>query len=342
MNEETTLNFGIISVFPPAASALDKLRLAEEQSFDYFWVCDSHVIWNECYSLLGWLAGMSRSPRMRFGTMVTNPVSRDPITIASAFATLNQITDGRVVCGIGRGDSAVRVLNRKPATVAATENAATLIRHLGSGDPAMVDGSEVRIEWARSGPLQVYVAAYGPRMLQVAGRAGSGVILECADPHFIAWALEHVRRGATEAGRDPTDLSVVISTATYVSDDMSKARDKVRALGAVVGNHVAEVLRNVGPEGMLPELAAMVAQRGEYDYHQHVVSGAGHADYVSDEMIERLCIVGSAEQCAERLRGLGRLGVTHVNFYAQTDDFDEQMRIYGREIIPGLRAARTH
>ena len=332
------LKFGIISLFPPASSALEKMRLAEEQDFDYFWVCDSHVIWNECYSLLGWLAGLSRSPRMRFGTMVTNPGSRDPIVIASAFATLNQITGSRVECGIGRGDSVVRVLNRRPATVAVTEAAVALIRTLGSGEAAKVEGSEIRLEWAGARPLPVYVAAYGPRMLEVAGRVGSGVILECADPHFIVWALGHVRSGAVSAGRDPHELAVVISTSTYVSSDKAKARDKVRSFGAVVGNHIAEVLRNAGPDSLPRELTAIVDRRGAYDYHQHVVSGASHAEYIDDDVIDRLCIVGSADECAERLRGLEALGVSHVNFYAQVDDFDAQMRTYGREIIPRLRA----
>ncbi len=330
------MKFGIISVFPPAQSALGLLRLAEDEEFDHLWVCDSHVIWNECYSLLGWLAGMSRKPSMRFGTMVTNPVSRDPIVVASAFATLNQITGGRVECGLGRGDSVVRVLNRRPANVAATEQAAELIRRLGSGEPATVDGSEARIEWA-AGRLPVYVAAYGPRMLQVAGRAGDGVIIECADEHFITWALENVRRGAREAGRDPASLSVVVSTSTYISDDKAKARDKVRTLGAVVGNHIAEVMRNSGPESMPPEMAAIVAQRSEYDYHKHVVQGAEHASYISDEVFARLCIVGAATECVEKLRRLEAIGVTHVNFYAQTDDFEEHMRTYGREILPRLR-----
>ena len=334
------LSFGIISVFPPAASALHWLRLAEEQDFDYFWVCDSHVIWNECYSLLGWLVGNSGSPTMRFGTMVTNPVSRDPVVLASAFATLNDVTGGRVECGIGRGDSAVRVLNRRPATVASTEAAAALIRALGSGDPAEVDGSEVRFEWAPSAALPVYVAAYGPRMLEMAGRVGDGVIIECADPFFIGWALEHVRRGARQAGRDPSRLKVVASTATYVSEDRALARDKVRALGAVVGNHVAEVLRNSGPASMPAELASMIASRGEYNYHQHVVAGASHADYVADEFIDRLCIVGTADECVGRARALEALGVTHLNFYAQVEDFDAQMRLYGREILPRLRSAR--
>jgi probable F420-dependent oxidoreductase len=331
------MKFGIVTVFPPVENALANLRLAEEAGFDQLWVTDSHVIWNECYSLLGWLVGQSRSDGMRFGTMVTNPVTRDPIVIASAFATLNQITGGRVECGLGRGDSVVRVLNRRPGTVSATEAAANLIRALASGDATTVDGAEVRLDWVTPNRLPVYVAAYGPRMLEVAGRSGDGVIIECADPVFINWALDHFRRSALEAGRDPKRLSVVVSTATYVSQDKAAARNKVRALGALVGNHIAEVIRNVGPEAFPPEIKAIVERRVEYDYHQHVVSGASHANYVSDDVVDRLCIVGTADECAERLRGLEALGVTHVNFYGQVDDFEEQMRTYGRDILPAMR-----
>ena len=332
------MKYGIVTVFPPAQAALDNLRLAEDAGFDYLWVTDSHVLWNECYSLLGWLAGMSRSDTMRFGTMVTNPVSRDPITVASAFATLNQITGGRVECGLGRGDSVVRVLNRRPGTVAATEAAAILIRELAGGRTAQVDESDVRLPWVEPNRFPVYLAAYGPRMLEVAGGSGDGVIIECADPTFISWALDHFRRSAHQAGRDPSQLSVIVSTATYISSDKAAARNKVRSLGALVGNHIAEVMRNSGPDVFPPEIRGMIERRGEYNYHQHAVSGAAHADYVTDDVVDRLCIVGSSDECAQKLRELEALGVTHVNFYAQVDDFDAQMRTYGREVLPVMRA----
>jgi probable F420-dependent oxidoreductase len=335
------LKFGMTSIFPPVASALEKLRLAEELDFDNFWVADSHVIWNEVYSLLGWLVGNSRSDHIKLGTLVTNPVSRDPIVIASAFATLNQQAgSGRLVCGIGRGDSAVRVLNRRPASVADTERAVEIIRTLASGRPIELDGVRVQIEWA-SGQIPMYVAAYGPRMLEVAGRVGDGVIIECADPHYVAWALEHVRRGARAAGREPSELAVVSSTATYISEDRETARDQVRSHGAVVGNHVAEVLRNSGLRSLPQELAAFMEGRTEYDYRKHAHLNAPHADYVSDAVIDRVCIVGTVADCAEKLQTLATLGVTHVNFYAQTDDFETMMRKYVREVIPKLRSTEA-
>ena len=109
----------------------------------------------------------------------------------------------------------------------------------------------------------------------------------------------------------------------------------------MVGNHVAEVLRNSGPDSMPADLAAFVQDRPEYDYSQHVHQGAVHARYVPDEVIDRLCLVGPPEECERRLRQLADVGVTHVNFYVQADDHAAQMEVYARDIIPRLRAHAT-
>lgn len=335
------MKFGIVSMFPPARAALDKLRLAERLDFDTFWVCDSHVIWNECYSLLGWLAGQSGSARIEFGTMVTNPVSRDPIVLASAFATLQDVTDGRMLCGIGRGDSAVRVLNRRPSKVKDMESTVSLIDRLARGATMGTGPDATRIDWATGAKVPVYVAAYGPRMLELAGRVGDGVIIECGDVHYISWALERVHRGARAAGRDPSELAVIASTATYVSDDLEAARAQVRPFGALVGNHVAEVIRNNGRDSMPADLEAFVAERPGYDYMHHVRTDSDQSHYIPDDIIDRLCLVGPAENCVARLNELAEHGVTHVNFYAQTENYQEQMETYASEIIPQLRAKLT-
>lgn len=334
------MKFGIISIFPPPESARNYMRVAERLDFDTFWVCDSHIIWNECYTLLGWLAAQLESPTMTLGTMVTNPVTRDPIVLASALATLQDVTSGRMLCGIGRGDSSVRVLKRHPGTVAALADAVEMIRTLTAGAPVSVDGSEVQIPWTNGLAVPMYIGAYGARAFQAAGRVGDGVVVECADPHFIAWGLEHVRRGAAEAGRELTDFSVVLTTSTFVTDDQDRARDEVRSVAALVGNHVAEVIRNTGKNSLPPEMEALIAGRPEYDYLHHVRHDTDQAAYLAPEVVDRLCIVGSVERCAERIRELSDLGVTHVNFYAQTADFEEQMGIYSREISPLVRG--TH
>ncbi len=333
------MRFGIVSIFPPVSDALDRLRLAELLNFDNFWVCDSHVIWNECYSLLGYLIGRSQKPDMQFGTMVTNPVSRDPLVVASAFATLRDLAgDGRLACGIGRGDSAVRVVRRHPAKIAEIEMAMRLIQDLTGGKAVTIDGStDVVMPWVSGTPVPVYAAAYGARMLEAAGRTADGVIIECADPHYISWALGHVRRGREGAGRDMSGFAVVSCTATYVSADIEKARDEVRPFGAVVGNHVAETLRNTGTNSLPPELEAFIAGRPGYDYYKHVHTDSAQAGYVPDDVIERLCIVGAIDRCAERVGELREAGVTHLNFYAQTENFDEHMKLYADHVLPAYR-----
>jgi alkanesulfonate monooxygenase SsuD/methylene tetrahydromethanopterin reductase-like flavin-dependent oxidoreductase (luciferase family) len=212
------------------------------------------------------------------------------------------------------------------------------VRHRARGDDVTIDGVSACIDWATGVRVPVYVAAYGPKMMHLAGRVADGVIIECADPHYIAWAVERVRRGAEEAGRDPSELHVISSTATFVSDDLDHAREQVRPLGAVVGNHVAEVLRNNGSDSLPPELEAFIAERPDYDYLHHVKSDTDQSSYVSDEIIDRLCLIGTPDHCAERVRELAGLGVTHVNFYAQTDDYDRQMEIWAESIIPQLRS----
>ncbi|GAB7007696.1 TIGR03842 family LLM class F420-dependent oxidoreductase [Nocardioides sp. AN3] len=333
------MKFGIISVFPPAARAVELLQLAERLDFDDFWVADSHVIWNEVSALMGYLAGQSTSTTMRFGMMVGNPVSRDPLVVASAMATLRQILgEGRVLCGMGRGDSVVRVVGRKPSTISELESAMKLIRTTTSGDTATVDdGTDVHMPWVSGKAIPVIAAAYGPRMLAAAGRSADGVIIECADPSYISWAMDHVRAGAAEVGRDLTDFEVVAANATCVSENLDQARETVRPFGAVIGNMVAEIMRNVGANNLPPDFEALNNSRTEYDYYKHVHSDTAQADYVPDEMIDRLTIIGTAERCAERVRELEAVGVTRICFYSQTSSYEADMMQYSEHVLPLFR-----
>lgn len=211
------MKFGVSQGFSPLSGALEILRAAEDAGFDQYWLFDSHIIWLEAYSSLGWLIAQSRNDRMQFGTCVTNPVTRDSAVVASAFATLNQVTGGRMICGIGRGDSSVRVRKRKPANLADVEHAIELIRTVGSGKPMEdEEGAKVHMEWAEH-RVPLYVAAYGPKALRLAGRVGDGVIFQVADPFFIEWGMQFVREGAEEAGRNPEDIVIHCAAATYIS-----------------------------------------------------------------------------------------------------------------------------
>ncbi len=241
-------------------------RQAEQAGFGYGWLFDSHVLWLEPYPLLTLMA--LNTKRMRLGTCVTNPASRDPSVTASALATLNLISGGRMDLGIGRGDSARRVLGKKPTTLARLEEAVRIIKDLATGAPTDYDGEQIQMEWAR-GDLPVWIAGYGPKALHLTGRLADGVILQFADPHLIKWCMGFVREGAEAAGRDPNSIRVMAAAPVWVSDDLATAREHVRWFPALVSNHVMDLIARYDPAELPPELTAYVRDRSGYDYLHH-------------------------------------------------------------------------
>jgi probable F420-dependent oxidoreductase len=272
--------------------------------------------------------------------MVTNPNTRDPIVTASAFATLSQITGGRMICGIGRGDSVVRVLKRRPANLAVLEESINLIRTLGRGDRLELDGVPVQIEWAEGG-FPIYVAAYGPKALRLAGRVGDGVIFQVADPYFIQWGMDQVRAGAEEVGRDLSGFTIHCAAATFISSDRDEAREHVRWFPALVGNHIADVLRHHSAEELPSDLFDYVQSRVSYNYLEHGHPGAEHSKYVPDEIVDRFCVVGTEEECAAKLVELAQLGVCEFNIYPYVPDLQGVIEAYGKRIRPAVNSGVT-
>lgn len=314
-------------------------RQAEAEGFGYGWVFDSHVLWQEPYPLLTLMALNSR--RMRLGPCVTNPVVRDPTVTASLFATLNRISGGRMDMGIGRGDSSRRVMGKKPTTLENLEETVRIVRELTAARPIVYDGHPIQMPWADSGVPPVWVAGYGPKALRCAGRIGDGVILQFSDPHLIKWCLGFVREGAEEAGRDFSKIRVMSATAVWVSDDINAARDRVRWFPALVSNHVVDLVARYKPEELPPELTAYIRDRQNYDYLHHAEVGSGNAGFVSDEVVDRFCIVGTAEQHVRRLLELQSQGVHQFNIYLMCGEEEQILRIYGRDIIPQLGATKA-
>src|SRR5436189_553753 len=189
-------------------------RQAEAAGFDYGWLFDSHVLWREAYVLLTLMA--QATERMRLGTCVTNPATREPSVTASALAVLNEVSGGRMDLGIGRGDSARRVLGKPPTTIATLEEAIHVIRDLVEGRAVTYEGTELQLPWAGGWRLPVWVAGYGPMALAMTGRVADGVILQLADPDLIRWFVGQVREAAAAAGRDPASIKVQAAAAAYV------------------------------------------------------------------------------------------------------------------------------
>ena len=331
------LDFGItLMPDPPTSRIVELTRRAEAQGFSYGWLFDSHLLWMEPYPLLTLMA--LNTERMRLGTCVTNPGTREPSVTASAFATLNEISGGRMVMGIGRGDSARRVMGKPPTTLTTLEAAIHEIRALASGQPSNDDGHAVEIKWAR-GDLPIYVAAYGPKALKLAGRVGDGVILQFADPELIRWCLQFVREGAEEAGREWSTYRVMSAAPTFISDDLGAAREQVRWFPAMVSNHVVDLVSKYPLDQLPPALTLYVRDRPGYDYQEHGRVGAHHAGFVTDEVTDRFCVIGTVQQCRQRLQDLVEAGVNEFNIYLMTDEKERTLDTYGREVIPHFAAA---
>jgi probable F420-dependent oxidoreductase len=270
--------------------------------------------------------------------MVTNPATRDWTVTASLFATLNEMFGNRTICGIGRGDSAVRVTNGKPTSLATMREAIAVIRGLANGEEVEYQGSTLRLAWNAESRLDIWVAAYGPKALALAGEVGDGFILQLADPDIAAWSIKAVRDAATRAGRDADAIKFCVAAPAYVGDDLAHQRDQCRWFGGMVGNHVADIVGRYGAGGgeVPAALTDYIEGRHGYDYNQHGRAGNTHANFVSDEVIDRFCIFGSPDAHATRLHELAALGVDQFAIYLQHDAKETTLQAYGDHVIPAL------
>ncbi|MGE0883094.1 MAG: TIGR03842 family LLM class F420-dependent oxidoreductase [Blastocatellales bacterium] len=304
---------------------------AENNGFAYGWIFDSHVLWQDPYPLMTLMA--ANTERLRMGTCVTNPAVRDWTVTASLLATLNRISGGRMDCGIGRGDSSRRVMGKRPTTLADLEACVQTIRDLTAGKKITYEDKEIQMPWADAGVPPIWVAGYGPKALRCAGKIGDGVILQFADPHLIKWCLQFVREGAEEAGRDFSKIKVMSAAPVWVSDDLATARERVRWFPAMVGNHVADLVSKYKPEELPAELTAYIKDRKGYDYLHHGEVGSSNAEFVTDEVVDRFCIVGPVEEQVRRLKELESVGVTQFNIYLMCGDEEQTVEIYGQEVM---------
>jgi len=335
------MDFGVVlQTNPPAARVIDLAVRAEQLGFSHVWTFDSHILWEEPFVIYSQILAATR--KVHVGPMVTNPATRDWTVTASLFATLNEMYGNRTVCGIGRGDSAVRVTNGKPTSLSTLREAIAVIRELANGRTANYHGSTIRFPWGAQSSLEVWVAAYGPKALQLAGEVGDGFILQLADPDIARWMIDAVRSAADDAGRDPNSLTFCVAAPAYVGPDLAHQRDQCRWFGGMVGNHVADIVERYGedPAAKIPvALTDYIKDRQGYDYNEHGRAGNTHTGFVPDDVIDRFCLLGPADAHVERLVALRDLGVDQFALYLQHDSKTATLEAYGDVIIPSINEA---
>ena len=330
------MDFGLVlQTDPPASAVVDTMRRAEQLGFSHGWTFDSHVLWQEPYVIYS--AILAETSRLTIGPMVTNPGTRDWSVTASLFATLNDMFGNRTVCGIGRGDSARRVIGQPPVTLATMSEAMQVIKGLAEGREVMLHGAPLRIPWVRNGKLEIWMAAYGPKALALVGQQADGFILQTADPDIARWTVGSVRAAAQEAGRDPDALTICVAAPAYVGTDVAHQRDQLRWFGGMVGNHVADLVARYGENGPVPhELTDYIKGREGYDYAHHGKAGNPSTDFVPDAIVDRFCLLGPAEAHLDRLRELAGIGADQFAIYLMHDQPAETLAAYGDTIIPAL------
>ncbi|MBF0672456.1 MULTISPECIES: TIGR03842 family LLM class F420-dependent oxidoreductase [unclassified Salinibacterium] len=334
------MDFGaVLQTNPPSARTVQLAKLAEAHGFSHVWTFDSHLLWQEPYVIYSRI--LAETDKVIVGPMVTNPATRDWTVTASTYATLNEMYGNRTICGIGRGDSAVRVTNGAPTTLKTLRESIHVIRELANSRPVEYNGATLQFPWSKGSKLDVWVAAYGPLALKLTGEVGDGFILQMADLDVAEWMIKTVRDAAANAGRDPMSIKFCVAAPMYITDDADAARahmrDQCRWFGGMVGNHVADIVAKYGEGSAVPKaLTDYIKGREGYDYNEHGRAGNTHADFVPDEIVDRFCVLGTASDHIEKLKALAELGVDQFAGYLQHDNKEETLRVYGETVIPAL------
>ncbi|MEV6906512.1 TIGR03842 family LLM class F420-dependent oxidoreductase [Amycolatopsis sp. NPDC051071] len=327
------MDFGVVlQTDPPARDLVRLMKAAEDQGFRYGWTFDSCVLWQEPFVIYSQILAATSS--MIVGPMVTSPATRDWSVMASTFATLNDMYGNRTVCGIGRGDSAHRVVGMAPSTLATVRDCMHVVKELAEGREVLLRDKPVQIPWIRNGRLEMWMAGYGPKALKTVGEHADGFILQCADPVIARWTIGSVREAARAAGRDPGGITICLAAPAYVGDDLAHQREQLRWFGGMVGNHVADLVSRYGDSGPVPrELTDYIRERQGYDYSHHGRAGNPSTDFVPDEIVDRFCLMGPPSAHVERLKELASLGVDQFALYLMHDQREETLKRYGSEVI---------
>ncbi|HSM44303.1 MAG TPA: TIGR03842 family LLM class F420-dependent oxidoreductase [Acidimicrobiia bacterium] len=332
------MDFGVVlQTDPPANKVIELTRMAEDLGFTHGWTFDSHVLWQEPFVIYSQM--LAATERMVVGPMVTNPGTRDWTVLASLFATLNEMHGPRTICGIGRGDSALRYIGKKPKTLATMVEAMQVIKSLVAGDEVDYNDKKLDIPWIEEGwDLPMWVAGYGPKALATIGRHADGYILQLADPQVLEWTMGAVRASAEEAGRNPDEIAICVVAPAYVGDDIDHQREQLRWFGGMVGNHVADMVKRYGDDSSkVPQvLSDYIKAREGYDYDHHGKADNPSTDFVPDEIVDRFCVLGTVEQHVEKLGLLKDMGVDQFGIYLMHDDREGTLRAYGEKIIPAV------
>lgn len=318
------------------ADCIASVKAAEEAGYSHAWFIDSQILWQDCFVYM--TSALAATERIVVGTAVTNPYTRHVTTTASAFATLAELHPGRLELGIGRGDSAVRTMGMNPVKTSFLKESIPVLRDLMAGKHVTINEADVHFRWLDGdASVPIMMSATGPKNLRLAGALADRVMLYVGvSDDAVRWAMDHVRAGAAEAGRDADAIRFSVLTAMWVSDDQQEAWDACRWAPAACANHIADTMKRNPEHGMPDVMTRLPQSRDEYDYYAgHLSSDADHTAYLTGELIDDYAIAGSAEKVRGTVQRLLDLGIDEISCAYLNSAFD-QMATVGRDVITPL------
>jgi 5,10-methylenetetrahydromethanopterin reductase len=297
----------------PRESLEDWRRLAAELEaggVDRIWLIDSQLAMKDVYA--GLITAAMSTSTVELGPGVTNLLTRDPTVTASAIAAVDEISGGRALLGVGAGDSAVKGLGRRPSRIAELDAGMRRLRALLAAAPGAEDGETPALPYA-CGRVALHLAVSRPRMCRLAGRLADGaIIMGPAQPDLLREQVGWINEGIAESGRDRKDVELSFVAPTSVDDDSEEPLRDVRSWASAQARLMADV------DELPPSLAVhrdeLTRAKAGYDYGEHLSTRASHQDSISDELIAKLAVAGSAEHCGARLRELRETGVDRLVF----------------------------
>ncbi len=299
--------------FPNPHNSGGIARAIEEQGFRSLVFADTQNLAPEVWTQL--MLAATETERIELGPGVTNTVSRDPAVTASAALAVQAASNGRLVLGIGRGDSSMAKIGRKPASPTVFEEYLRQLRAYLAGETVDRDGTPSRIEWLDAVDIPrvpIEVSATGPKVIRIAAEHADRICFAVgADLDRLADCMAQARAGAEAAGRDPGELKLGAYINCVINDDPAVAREAARG-------GVASFTHFSGFPGMdidaLPDHVQDAARvmRTDYDMQFHGSGEGGHAQALEDDFIHRFGIAGPADEAAERLGAVRDLGIEYV------------------------------
>ncbi len=316
----------------PIEACLEMGRRAEQLGYAGIWVADSHSVMRDVYSILAVLAAQTTTLQLVSG--VTNTVTRHPAVLANSWATLQELSGGRAICGVGVGESAVYNLGLKPEKLADFEQKLMVIRALLAGETVDYEGAEIQMPWSKTN-VPVVMASSGPKSLQMAGRLADGVMFQVgAEPRLVQYALDHIRMGAEAAGRQLSDLKLYMRVATSVHEDRETAQQALKGYASVAAGTVFKTVpRAYFDHDLYQELERFKAA---YNYAEHGSNESEHGNLLTDRIYDAIAIACSPAEAVERFRELADMGVDGFVLPFAMPDPIPYMERFAEQVIPGV------